>query len=72
MSGEQVFLDMKGLAARYGVSEEWVKVRVKRRELPFTRMPGGRLVRFSPEQVAQIDRLGQSEPALNGVLGRAA
>jgi excisionase family DNA binding protein len=70
---EQVFLDMQQLADRYGVSKEWVKIRVKQREIPFTRMPGGRLVRFTPEQVAQIDQLGEPAPALNGSLaGRAA
>ncbi len=69
---EQVFLDMQQLADRYGVSKEWVKIRVKRREIPFTRLPGGRLVRFSPDDVAQIDQLGTKEPALNGPLGRAA
>ncbi|MFI2667884.1 helix-turn-helix transcriptional regulator [Micromonospora carbonacea] len=69
---EPVFLDMQQLADRYGVSKEWVKIRVKRREIPFTRLPGGRLVRFSREQVAQIDQLGAPEPALNGPLGRAA
>ncbi|WP_328339461.1 hypothetical protein [Micromonospora sp. NBC_00421] len=71
MSG-QAFLNMQQLADRYGVSKEWVKIRVKRREIPFTRLPGGRLVRFTAEQVAQIDQLATPEPALNGPLGRAA
>lgn len=71
MSG-QVFLDGKQLAARYGVSHEWVKVRVKQREIPFTRVPGGRLVRFSPADVAAIDALFTPQPALNGPLAKAA
>lgn len=67
------FLNMPQLAARYGVSEEWVKVRVKAREIPFHRAPGGRLVRFFPDDVAQIDALFLPQPALNGPLaGRRA
>ncbi|MFC3504852.1 helix-turn-helix transcriptional regulator [Micromonospora krabiensis] len=65
-----VFIDMQQLAARYGVSFEWVRVRVKAREIPFTRAPGGRLVRFSPADVKQIDALFLPQPALNGPLAK--
>lgn len=69
-----VFLNQQQLADRYGVSVEWVKVRVKAREIPFRRAPGGRLVRFFPDDVAAIDALFTPQPALNGPLarGRAA
>ncbi|MEU4590081.1 helix-turn-helix transcriptional regulator [Micromonospora aurantiaca (nom. illeg.)] len=69
---EQAFLTIPQLAARYGVSEEWVRVRVKTREIPFHRAPGGRLVRFFPDDVAQIDALFTPQPALNGPLARSA
>ncbi|MEU1240083.1 hypothetical protein ABZ388_06960 [Micromonospora parva] len=67
---EPAFLNQRQLAARYGVSHDWVKVRVKQREIPFSRAPGGRLVRFSAEQVAQIDALFLPQPALNGPLAK--
>ncbi len=58
---------MHGLAALLKVSHEWVRVRVKRREIPFTRLPGTRLVRFRPEHVQAILAAGE-EPAQNGPL----
>ncbi|NJP33725.1 hypothetical protein [Micromonospora thermarum] len=60
-------LDMHGLAALLKVSHEWVRVRVKRREIPFTRLPGTRLVRFTTEHVRAILAAGD-QPALNGPL----
>ncbi|MFI6332949.1 hypothetical protein ACIBBG_32160 [Micromonospora chersina] len=60
-------LDIPGLAKHLGVSEDWVKVRVKQREIPFTRLPGDKLVRFTPEHVAAI-LAGGEQPALNGPL----
>ncbi|WP_030487308.1 helix-turn-helix transcriptional regulator [Micromonospora chokoriensis] len=67
---EPAFLSIPQLAARYGVSVDWVKVRVKQREIPFTRAPGGRLVRFTAEDVTQIDSLFLPQPALNGPLAK--
>lgn len=64
-------LDEQGLADYLGVSHEWVRTRVKNREIPFRRLPGGRLVRFAPEDVAAIVAAG-AEPALNGPLARVA
>lgn len=60
-------LDIPGLAARWGVSEDKVRLLVKRREIPFTRLPGGKLVRFTPEQVAAAEQAGAT-PAINGPL----
>ncbi|MFG2056647.1 helix-turn-helix domain-containing protein [Micromonospora sp. NPDC048930] len=59
-------LDMHGLAAVLKVSHEWVRTRVKRREIPFTRL-GKRMVRFTPEHVDAILAAGD-QPALNGPL----
>lgn len=64
-------LDEEGLAEVLDVSHEWVRTRVKRREIPFTRLPGGRLVRFTPEHIAAILSIGDS-PALNGPLAKPA
>ncbi|MEV0726049.1 helix-turn-helix domain-containing protein [Micromonospora purpureochromogenes] len=58
-------LTQKELAAYLGVSERFVEVRVQSREWPFTRH--GRLVRFSPADVRQIEESGR-QPALNGPL----
>ncbi|TBL29075.1 DNA-binding protein [Verrucosispora sp. SN26_14.1] len=60
------FLDMQQLADRYGLSKEWVRVRVKQRAIPFSRVPGGRLVRFSADDVRAIDAMFTPEPVLNG------
>lgn len=57
----------KELAAYLGVSERFVEVRVQSREWPFTRH--GRLVRFSPADVRQIEESGR-QPALNGPLAK--
>lgn len=66
-------LDIPSLAAYLDVSDDWVKTRVKRREIPFTRLPDGKgdgkLVRFTPAHVAQILAAGE-QPALNGPLAR--
>ncbi|MEW2474652.1 hypothetical protein AB0875_12755 [Micromonospora gifhornensis] len=67
-----VFLNMQQLADRYGMSKEWVRVRVKQRVIPFTRAPGGRIVRFSPDDVRAIDAMFVSQPALNGPLASKA
>jgi excisionase family DNA binding protein len=58
-------LTQKELATYLGVSERFVEVRVQSREWPFTRH--GRLVRFSPADVRQIEESGR-QPALNGPL----
>lgn len=58
-------LDMDGLAEYFGVSPETVKAWVKQRLIPLTRLPGGRQVRFTPEQVAQILAAGEELP-ING------
>ncbi len=72
MTTGPLYLDQQQLADRYGVSKEWVRVRVKAREIPFTRVPGGKLVRFTAEDVALIDSLFQPQPALNGPLAKRA
>ena len=66
-------LDIPGMAEYLGISEVTVRLRVKRREWPFTRLPGGgrdgagKLVRFTEEHVAAILAVGE-HPALNGPL----
>lgn len=60
-------LDMDGLATLLKVSTEWVRTKVKRRQIPFTRLPGTRLVRFRPAHVRAILDAGE-EPAQNGPL----
>lgn len=60
-------LDEQGLADYLGVSHEWVRAKVKACEIPFTRLPGGRLVRFTEDDVAAILDAGK-QPALNGPL----
>lgn len=66
-------LNEKELADYLGVSHEWVRLRVKRREIPFTRLPDGKgdgkLVRFTATHVADILAAGE-QPALNGPLAR--
>ena len=66
-------LDIPGLAARWGVSEDQIRALVKQRRIPFTRLPGtgkvDKLVRFTPEQVAAMETAGE-QPALNGPLAR--
>lgn len=51
-------LDMDGLAEYLGMSKEWVRKRVKNRQIPFTRI-GDRHVRFTPEHVAAITAAGE-------------
>jgi excisionase family DNA binding protein len=60
-------LDEQGLADYLGVSHEWVRSKVKARQIPFRRLPGGRLVRFHADDIAEIVAAGHS-PALNGAL----
>lgn len=60
-------IDIPQLAELLGVSEDYVRQRVKRREIPFTRLPGGKLVRFTSAQVHQILTAGE-QPALVGPL----
>ncbi|RAN92619.1 hypothetical protein GAR05_06111 [Micromonospora saelicesensis] len=58
-------LTQKELAAYFGVSERFVEVRVQSGEWPVSRL--GRLVRFSPADVRQIEEAVR-QPALNGPL----
>ena len=60
-------LDQRELAEYLGVSFETVRSWVKRGLVPITRLPGGRQVRFTPEQVAAIVAAGE-QPALVGPL----
>ncbi|GGK31849.1 hypothetical protein GCM10010124_25770 [Pilimelia terevasa] len=64
-------LDIDGLADFLGVSPAWVRARVAAREIPHTRLPGGKLVRFTAQDIAAILAAG-SEPALNGPLAAGA
>ncbi len=48
-------------AARLGVHPSWLRQRVRARTIPFTRL-GGRLVRFSEEQLDEIVLAGQQQP----------
>lgn len=67
-------IDIPGLADRWSVSEDHIRALVKQRKVPFTRLPGvgesgGKLVRFTPEQIAEMEAAGE-QPALNGPLAR--
>lgn len=55
-------LDIDGLADYLGVSPRWVKAQVAARAIPFTKLPGGRMVRFTAEDVAEILAAGKKEP----------
>lgn len=62
-------LNRKEVAAYFGVSERYVEERIQSGEWPHTRH--GRLVRFSPANVRQIEESAH-QPALNGPLARSA
>lgn len=55
-------LDMDGLAALLRVHVQSVKGWVAARKIPHTRLPGGKLVRFSPDDVAAILAAGHTPP----------
>lgn len=59
-------LDIPAMATWLGMSEEWVRLRVKRREIPFHRI-GKRAVRFTADDRRQLVEAGFC-PALNGEL----
>ena len=62
LTGPQHLMNKEELARFLGVSVAWVRKGVANRTLPYTNV--GRLVRFTPEQVAQILASGD-RPALN-------
>lgn len=66
--------DMHALAAYFDVHVQTIKALVAAREVPFTRLPGGRLVRFTPDDVAEILAAGkvpvQQAPRRDEVVAR--
>jgi excisionase family DNA binding protein len=55
------WLDVPGLAALLGVPESWVYERTAARSIPFHKV--GRYVRFTPADVAAIEKQTAQVPA---------
>lgn len=61
-------LDVQGLADLFGVGKDWVYTAVEAGLIPHTRI--GRLIRFTPEQVAEILAAGARPAATPITVGR--
>lgn len=60
-AGSETWIDCAALAALLGMSKDWVQSEVTAKRLPHHRV--GRYVRFSPADVAAIDRTTAVAPA---------
>lgn len=55
-------LDVEGLAEYLGMSVGWVKAQVAAGKIPHHKLPGGRVVRFTAEDIAEMFAAGKQSP----------